>query len=193
MKAAYIGYTLRARPDAEKYLPEFKAPGNYKKEEAKAEFIRNAKAEAIQEAATKALTGEFAKIVVMEKTDKKELKPVDLDWPKTPILRLLLPYERICVLSLGAFLRLAVAEMLDKEHGMSEEFKWALPYHLLHLCDSSKEVINPVYEITGSMGDSLDNVDPVMRRFGLAWGLYIPNSAEGLAYITGVLAHGIGK
>ena len=76
---------------------------------------------------------------------------------------------------------------------MNEEFKWALPYHLLHKCDSSKEIINPVYELTGSSGDSMDNIDPVMRRFGMGWGVYIAGSAEGLAYVTGVLAHGLGK
>ena len=193
MKTAYVGYTLKARPDADKYMPVFRAPGNYKKEEAKAEYIKSAKADYLEDAGTKALTGEFSKIVLMEKTDKNELRTIEVDWPKVPILRALQGYDRICVLSLGIFMRAAVVEMLDKERGMGAEFNWALPYHLLHKRDSSKEIINPIYEITGSSGDSMDNVDPVMRRFGMGWGQYIANSAEGLAYVTGVLAHGLGK
>ena len=92
-------------------MPIFKAPGNYKKEEAKAEYIKSAKSDYLEDAGTKALTGEFNKIVLMEKTDKNELRMIEMDWPKVPILRILLPYERICVISLGIFMRAAVVEV----------------------------------------------------------------------------------
>lgn len=125
MRTAYIAFSTRTVAEFEHYLPEPKAPSNYKDPVKIAEYVGAAKAKQFVDAPSKPLTGVLADVKMLMRTDtSKKVDNVALAWPDEPIATYLLNYDRVSVFNLGEFIRLARIDWIERKGSLTTEMMW---------------------------------------------------------------------
>jgi hypothetical protein len=167
MRTIYVGFISGFWPDAEKYLPEIKAPRNYTDPVKIAGYIENARTRALLEASEEPLTAEFADMYMIEPGSPKDVSA----WPQRTALRTLGGYDCIAVINAQLFLSLAVAEQILKCGALTSRDYWALRHPVTWEAylspGNTKVIIDPIRAIMGT--SAKDQTDPfnVAKRFNI--------------------------
>jgi hypothetical protein len=163
MRKLFVGFTVRARGDAEKYLPESKAPVNYKDPAKIVEYERAARARSIEDAAEKPLTGELASVAFLS-DDGKAVE--SKDHPLIVSGR----YDLLIGCRVYDFVRLARIDYIDRHGQLNADTLWSVLSDIgAPLMEPSARIrfLDPVRALVGSSAEENTNPVQVANRFDL--------------------------
>jgi hypothetical protein len=178
MRKLFVGFTVKARADAEKYLPKPRAPINYKDAAKIAEYERAALEKSINEAAQKPLTGALASVCFLDDTGK------NLEDKQHP-LAVAGHYDMLIGCLVYDFVRLARIDYIDRHGQLDVDTVWSVlsDTGVPFLEPSARiRLIDPVRALVGSSAE--DNTNPVLvaNRFDLV--AHGATDAESLAILA---------
>jgi hypothetical protein len=178
MRKLFVGFTAKARADAEKYLPESRAPVNYKDPAKIAEYERTARARSIEEAADKPLTSGLESVVFLTE-DGSRLKD-----DQHPLI-VAGHYDLLIGCRIYDFVRLARIDYIDRHGALNADTLWSVLSDIgAPLMEPSARIrfLDPVRALVGSSAEENTNPVLVATRFDLVTSG--PTEAERLAVLA---------
>jgi hypothetical protein len=193
MRKLYVGFTSSARADAEEFLPEVKAPSNYKDPAKIAAYIQDARERSYIEASARPLTSSLASYHLLSADGTSDPAPV-APTGNIHVLAFVGHYDVLIGWRIYEFIRLARIDYIDRFGALDADTRWSILAEVsgVPFLEPSARIrfFDPVRAVVGSLAE--DSTDPTLfvKRFKLKVG---GGSAEQIARFSYQAARLLGE